>query len=224
VHVIHISLIADNVNLGKADRSRPTYDRVFTVTPRKDRVPKPVSRNPEVTRTALIAAARREFEEAGYDETNSNKIAIRAGHAPQTFYRHFRDKAEIFLAVYAEWVREEEKLLDNIADARMAAVVLVAHHTGSLRFRRALRLLSFTDSEMRAARAASRKAQIDRLRDRFAPLAAESDAAQLAWLLQVERLTDAAAEGEFADMGVSQEEGIALLAELIANKVGLPIG
>jgi AcrR family transcriptional regulator len=50
-------------------------------------------------RSVLIAAARLEFEEFGFEGTNSNAIARRAGYAPQTFYRHFEDKREIFLAV-----------------------------------------------------------------------------------------------------------------------------
>src|SRR6516164_2929685 len=72
-----------------------------------------MQRDPEATRAALIEAARLEFEEAGFDATQSNKIAARAGYAPQTFYRHFSSKLEIFLAVYDQWVADEQKALDG---------------------------------------------------------------------------------------------------------------
>ena len=43
------------------------------------------------TGTKLIAAAAAEFNDHGFSGTDSNKIARRAGFAPQTFYRWFKD-------------------------------------------------------------------------------------------------------------------------------------
>src|SRR6516225_8194103 len=126
-----------------------------------------VHRDPEGTRAALIEAARLEFEEAGFDATQSNKIAARAGYAPQTFYRHFSSKVEIFLAVYAQWVAEEQKALDSVSNMRGAAQVLIRHHRSSLRFRRALRQLSVVDDQVRRARSESRLSQIECLRRRI---------------------------------------------------------
>ena len=54
----------------------------------------------KTTPERLIAAAAAEFREAGFAGTDSNRIARRAGFAPQTFYRWFKDKTEIFIAVY----------------------------------------------------------------------------------------------------------------------------
>src|SRR5688572_2853570 len=55
-------------------------------------------------RGALLDAARAEFDEAGFEGTDTNRIARRAGYAPQTFYRHFADKTTIFVETYHRWV------------------------------------------------------------------------------------------------------------------------
>jgi AcrR family transcriptional regulator len=52
------------------------------------------------TRERLVQAAAAEFREQGFAGTDTNRIARRAGFAPQTFYRWFTDKTEIFIAVY----------------------------------------------------------------------------------------------------------------------------
>lgn len=171
---------------------------------------------PDQTRAALIRAARLEFDEHGYDATNSNRIAARAGFAPQTFYRHFKDKIEVFLAVYAHWVEEEIAALARVQSAAVAARIVIGHHRGSLNFRRALRRLSVENDEVRAARATSRKQQIAQIRARR-PQARQTTAVQCgAWLLMVERLADAAAEGEFADLGLTERDAEAALTELLA--------
>lgn len=178
------------------------------------------TRRPARTRQALVDAARDEFEQIGYDETNSNKIARRAGFAPQTFYRHFADKVEIFLAVYLQWVAEEQALLDHVRDSARAAETAVAHHRKSLKFRRALRLLSLTHPGIRAARATSRRQQVAHLQSRL-PYLEEIDLDELlARLLMVERLTDACAEGEFADLGISISKAKKQLAALIKASFG----
>jgi len=172
-------------------------------------------RRPDVTRAALINAARQEFEDPGFDATNTNKIAVRAGYAPQTFYRHFEDKTAIFLAVYRNWTLDEQGLLDGVRDAAAAAALVIRHHRTSLNFRRALRRLSLTDAPIRAARADSRKLQIARLRDRLPHLAKRSFASLAADLLMLERITDACAEGEFADLGITAADATALVAKVI---------
>ncbi len=113
-------------------------------------------RNPAATRAALIRAARQEFEDCGFEATQSNRIARRAGYAPQTFYRHFTDKIDILLAVYADWVADEHKAVAGICDAREAARALLNNHRSSLNFRRALCALSITEERVRAARAKAR--------------------------------------------------------------------
>lgn len=181
-----------------------------------------VSRQPEETRAALVDAAWAEFETHGYDETNSNRIAQRAGYAPQTFYRHFKDKADIFLAVYARWVEEEQTLLDGVRRAKAAAELAVRHHRKSRRFRRALRQLAILDPRIRAARAESRLAQIARLRTRLPHLAGIDDAEMAARLLTIERLTDACAEDEFGDLGVDATAARRVLEHALRAAFGVP--
>ena len=77
------------------------------------------------TSEKLIAAAAKEFNEHGFGGTDTNRIARRAGFAPQTFYRWFRDKVEIFIKTYELWQREEfgaisALLAQNASDARLA--------------------------------------------------------------------------------------------------------
>lgn len=171
------------------------------------------------TRRLLIDAAANEFNEAGYDGTDSNRIARRAGFAPQTFYRWFENKAEIFVAVYHQWQSAEAAILKELLAAsapdEALADACIAHHRAYLRFRRSLRQLSYEDARVRAARAESRKRQIAFIRS--LKRAAADEASLAAVLLQLERLSDALAEGEFEDMGLSESEGKAALAALIAS-------
>lgn len=61
----------------------------------------------KATRTAILSAAEAEFCRRGYFATDSNTIARRAGYAPGTFYLHFKDKLDVFLAVYQQLIRRE---------------------------------------------------------------------------------------------------------------------
>ncbi len=174
-------------------------------------------RDPSATRAALIEAAQAEFNEAGYEHTHSNRIAQRAGYAPQTFYRHFKDKDAVFLAVYEAWVVSEGDALKAARTAEEAAAIIAAHHKASLGFRRSLRLLSVTQPDVRAARAASRRKQIQFLKETLPALERRTDAEIAAALLTVERLADACAEGEFQDLGFSSTEGQDHLARALAD-------
>lgn len=169
------------------------------------------------TGNRLIAAAAEEFNAGGYHGTDTNRIARRAGFAPQTFYRWFSDKMDIFLAVYRQWEEDERhviaKLLERAATPDEIAKALVAHHRKFRVFRRSLRLLSLEDDRARKARAESRRRQMARFRA-SAPggMAHVDDAALAAWLLQFERLCDAAAENEFTDLKIRQADGLAQVA------------
>jgi AcrR family transcriptional regulator len=177
-------------------------------------------RQPDATRAALLEAARLEFEDPGYEATHTNRIAARAGFAPQTFYRHFKDKRAIFLAVYQDWIQEELGLLDGVRDAEAAAEVLIASHRVSRNFRRSLRTLSLTDPAIRSVRAESRRLQIDRLTARLPHLSTRRFPGLAADLLTLERLADACAEGEFTDLGVPDAAASNVLAEAIRKAFG----
>jgi AcrR family transcriptional regulator len=197
-----------------------------TVSGRKKPARKRQVRDPEATSAALLDAAEAEFNARGFDGTDTNRIARAAGFAPQTFYRHFEDKRAVFLAVYERWWKGESAALEKStqespANAEAAARIALAFHTKWRGFRRALRHLAIVDATVRAARTAARRAQIARIRE-FTGDKARSDEALIAALLTAERITDAAAEGELADLGLSPAAAktlvIAALRELLGSK------
>ncbi|HEY1629914.1 MAG TPA: helix-turn-helix domain-containing protein [Rhizomicrobium sp.] len=157
------------------------------------------------TADALLKAAEAEFNARGFNGTDTNRIARRAGFAPQTFYRHFTDKTAIFLAVYERWWRSESAAIAAILEARgglsRVADTLIAFHVKWRGFRRSLRHLAVEDERVRAARRVARKAQIASAR-RLLPKARRGDAEILAALLVLERLCDAIAEDEFEGLGI----------------------
>jgi len=175
-------------------------------------------RDRRATAEKLVAAAAAEFNAHGYGGTDTNRIARRAGFAPQTFYRSFADKAEIFIQVYELWQQQEAQLLrgllaENASDAAVVEAA-VAHHRAYLVFRRSLRQLSTENDRVRAARAESRLRQVRQIAMwRGAPPEAAPQIA--AALLQMERLADALAEGELADMGLDETAAAAALAGII---------
>ncbi|HWA62218.1 MAG TPA: TetR/AcrR family transcriptional regulator [Caulobacteraceae bacterium] len=173
------------------------------------------------TGAKLVAAAAAEFNDHGFGGTDTNKIARRAGFAPQTFYRWFKDKTEIFVAVYRAWEEEERAAIGALIARRAddAAVVQagVDHHRRYLNFRRSLRRLSLEDPVVRRARAESRVRQVAQIKA-WSPEAARLDDGRIAAaLLTLERLTDALAEGELADMGVSEAPARAAIAAIVAG-------
>ncbi|MGO8918398.1 MAG: TetR/AcrR family transcriptional regulator [Stellaceae bacterium] len=173
------------------------------------------------TAARLVAAAAKEFNRHGFDGTDSNKIARRAGFAPQTFYRWFRDKTAIFVAVYRAWEDEERRVIGGLLaqHAPMDALVeaIVAHHRAYRRFRRSLRQLALEDAVVRKARAESRRRQIEQTIAWAGP-EARTPAEIAALLLQMERLCDGIAEGELAELGVDEATArqavIALLKQM----------
>ncbi len=169
------------------------------------------------TRAKLIGAAVKEFNQHGYFATDTNKIARRAGFAPQTFYRWFRDKTEIFVAAYRLWEEQEREMLSKLIAARAPASELVeaavAHHRAHRTFRRSLRTLSYEEPEVRTARAQSRLRQIESIKSWIKP--ARPSTAEIATiLLQMERLADALAENEFDDLGTDEKAAKSALADL----------
>ena len=170
------------------------------------------------TAEKLVRAAACEFNEHGFLGTDTNRIARRAGFAPQTFYRWFRDKTEIFVKVYEQWQRDEARMLGRLlakdaSDARLGQAV-VAHHRRYRTFRRSLRQLAVEDAVVRRARAESRLQQIAQIRvwNREQP---DSTGTLAVALFKIERLADAVAEGEFDDMGIDRTEAETELASMI---------
>jgi AcrR family transcriptional regulator len=182
-------------------------------------LPSPKAARPRgAGREALLDAAILEFEEQGYEGTNSNRIAARAGYAPQTFYRHFPDKLAIFLAVYADWSDSGIAAIPVVANPAGAAQAILDHHKAARVFRRSLRALTATEPRVAEARARARRRQVAALAAASPRFRATPAPSRFAALLVLERLADALADGEFEQMGLTEDQARALLeAELRAR-------
>src|SRR6516225_5207877 len=107
----------------------------------------------ETTAGKLVSAAMAEFNDHGFGGTDTNRIARRAGFAPQTFYRWFKDKTEVFVAAYRAWEDAEKAMVGQllVREAPVEAIVEAAidHHRSYLMFRRSLRQLSVESRTVR---------------------------------------------------------------------------
>jgi AcrR family transcriptional regulator len=77
--------------------------------------PRPVHRDPERTRAAILAAATREFAEKGFGGARVDSIAARAGTNKRMLYHYFGDKEALYLVVLEEayaGIRGAEATLD----------------------------------------------------------------------------------------------------------------
>jgi AcrR family transcriptional regulator len=166
---------------------------------------------------ALVEAARLEFEDHGFTGTNTNAIAKRAGYAPQTFYRHFPNKRAIFIAVYNRWTEEEDRALAVSSSPEEIAEVLITHHKRHRVFRRSLRMLTVEDDEVGAARAKARVTQIALIKSRSNAFSSLKLADQVATLLTIERMCDAAADGELERLGVDEIDAKALIVQMVSR-------
>lgn len=69
------------------------------------------------TRSALIAVARRLFAERGYAATATEEVVQQAGVTRGALYHHFRDKQDLFEAVFIDI---QEELRPRIRDAYLS--------------------------------------------------------------------------------------------------------
>lgn len=168
-------------------------------------------------KTMLLHAAGAEFVEFGYEHTTSNRIAHRAGFAPQTFYRWYKDKLDIFIQVFEAWTDAELALLDAMlteqTDSLQIAQATVEHYRSFALFKRSLQQLAATTPEVKRARAACRLKQIEQVK-RWNPQM-QDDEAIAALLIGSEQLCQALADGEFNDMGLTGTHAYRQLSELI---------
>lgn len=169
------------------------------------------------TRTRLIEAAMGEFIEHGFAGTDTNRIARRAGFAPQTFYRWFSDKAAVFAEVLHVWEEAEFALFMSLLGPHeltplQMAEACVENMRPFLTFRQHLRSVTLQDAAVRAVRAQGRAALMSRLGPWCAHLAPESLAHTL---LQIESLSEMLARGDLSDLGVSGSETLQALADHI---------
>lgn len=72
----------------------------------------------EATRAQIVRAARELFSARGYAAVGTNELVERAGVTRGAMYHHFRDKRDVFRAVYED---VEQQLVERTA-ARMGGV------------------------------------------------------------------------------------------------------
>jgi AcrR family transcriptional regulator len=78
----------------------------------------PKAERREATRAALVGAARELFAERGYAHVGTEEVVERAGVTRGALYHHFRDKQDLFRAVYEQ---SEEEVVASVA-AQMAGI------------------------------------------------------------------------------------------------------
>jgi AcrR family transcriptional regulator len=177
---------------------------------------RPLRSSPEETRERLVVTAKVVFNRVGYVNTDSNRIAREAGYSPGTFYKHFADKREIFLAAYEAWVADEwDELSKEIPlhkttkqlSAHLVRLVL-DHHRSHAGFRASLRVLVITDPVVRKFVLEKRAQQLSRLAMLRAHrgLPRKTRGEDWALLLLMERVCDSIASDEARDLDVKESE------------------
>ena len=191
--------------------------------------PRPRRGKPEDTRARLVAAAAAEFNRVGYRGTDSNRIARAAGYAPGTFYKHFPDKRDVFLAAYEAWVTTEWTTIGDIlrrpaSRAELAARLVDATidlHRRWRGLRASLRALVAEDTVARTFYRGQRRRQLALLAGLDGSARGRRPREADALLLYtLERVCDAIADGELRELGLSRAPMVTLLRTLIAQRLG----
>ncbi|GAC1635330.1 MAG: hypothetical protein NVS9B14_12400 [Candidatus Acidiferrum sp.] len=186
------------------------------ITTRQRRKPsRPLRGAPWETRRRLVSAAALLFNRDGYHGTDSNRIAHAAGYATGVFYKHFRDKREIFLAAYFEWSRAEwEEVAKIFADggsnrevARKLVAMSIKFHTRWRGLLASLRELVFSDPVVRRFHRRQRRKQLDRMAElrRQRGSRAHRREEDIVHLYTTERVYDAIAQGDLRVLGLSEK-------------------
>jgi len=177
---------------------------------------------PVTTRDKLIAVAAEVFNEVGYWGTDTNRLARAAGYAPATFYNHFSDKREIFLAAYRlladkEWDEIRQVLADpETGGLDRVAEVILKHHRQRIGLRHSLRVLAVTDPDVRRQRREEQRRQLELMADLVEQALGARPTPERCFLamLAVERTCDAIADGDADALDLSET---VLLQELSAQ-------
>jgi AcrR family transcriptional regulator len=194
----------------------------------KLRSARPKRGSPAQTRERLVAAAATLFNRVGYHGTDSNRIARFAGYSTGIFYKHFKDKREIFLAAYETWVASEWKAVATELSAADAAPDTLARHLVALSIdfhtrwrglRSSLLELVLADAGVRRFYRKQRRRQLDfmaKLRANIGapPRTREEDAIHL---FTTERTFDAIASGELRDLGLDRGAVIKAMVQKVVS-------
>ncbi len=175
---------------------------------------------------ALMATARAEFLRYGFDGTDVNRIARRSGMAPNSFYRLFKDKSDIFVAVYRRWEVEEQDAMRRLMARSGSLATLVEacidHHRGHSVLRRSLHRLGHEDAKVRQALAVSRLERLAGLKRLMGePYANDADLA--VDLLVFEGLAMMLAEADLGEMGLDDKAARRQLGVILARWRARPV-
>ena len=167
-----------------------------------------------------MGTARAEFLRYGFDGTDVNRIARRSGVAPTTFYRWFKDKTDIFVAVYRRWEAEEQQAMRRLLARGGPLTTLVEacidHHRAHTLFRRSLRRLGHEDARVRQALGLSRLERLAALKLWMGgPCGADADLA--VDLLLFEGLVTVLAEADLGEMGLDDKAARRQLGAILAR-------
>jgi AcrR family transcriptional regulator len=212
VTVISSSLMAVNRDIKKKVGARVAEQR-----PRRG--------SPALTRERIIDGAATLFNQFGYHGTDSNSIAKEAGYATGTFYKHFQDKREVFLAVYERWLTAEWQAVDEElskgqrpADtARRIVEISIKFHTEWRGLRASLMELIFSGEDARRYFRKQRRRQLEvmsGLRQRLGlpQRTREQDAVHL---FLTERVFDALGQGEIQALGLDRKVVVEFMVEKV---------
>ena len=193
-------------------------------------LPRPRRGAPQETRDRLVAAAARLFNRVGFYGTDSNRIAQSAGYSTGVFYKHFKDKREIFLAAYEQWSLAEWQEVTTILStggsdreiARQLVLMFIEVHTEWRGLLASLRQLVFTDATVRKFHRRQRKRQLEwmaqlRARRNASPRRREQD---IVYLYTTERTFDAIAQGELRALGLNRDLVIDAMVESTIAALG----
>jgi AcrR family transcriptional regulator len=185
---------------------------------------------PHETRGRLLTAAANLFNREGFYGTDSNAIAKAAGYSTGVFYKHFKDKREIFLAAYEQWsVAEWKQVAAVLATggserelAQRLVHMFIEVHTEWRGLLASLRQLVVTDATVRRFHRRQRKRQLDwmaqlRVQRHLRPRRREED---LVYLWTTERTFDAIAQGEVRDLGLDRTLVIEAMVERTLEALG----
>jgi AcrR family transcriptional regulator len=186
-------------------------------------LPRPRRGVPHETRRRLVAAAALLFNRFGFYGTDSNKISQAAGYSAGVFYKHFKDKREIFLAAYEQWSIAEWEEVTTIlssggSDPEMARKLVRMFIDFHMRWRgllASLRQLVFTDATVRRCHRTQRRRQLDWMAQLRAQRNASSRRREqdIVYLYATERTFDAIAQGELRALGLNRELVIEAMVE-----------
>lgn len=159
-----------------------------------------------------------EFIEHGFAGTDTNRIARRAGFAPQTFYRWFGDKKAILTSVLDVWLEAERDTWRAVMhDTTLPLDVLVDACIDNMRpfltFRQHLRSVLLNDASLSDQHAQSRSQLINELAGDNS--SSERLATMASLFCQADALMEVLARGDINDMGLSDAPGRADLARLL---------